>query len=285
MFLKICSCWKWGTRKKLPNVHSSGGRVGFSWEENLGWTQWGQRRRRGGRGLLGAIQDPSLCILLPTSSLNAKAESPEPPTKSRRTHLSVPAHLEMWPGMTQGPEALQTYLVQCFTSSRDCSFKCFVSAPTMCNIPLLCSFINITLLCAFICDISAELLQTPLSSVHNGDSLVFSSSEWIVPHLIELGRLILGEISYFLSPCVDSYFSSISNHPLTVAAWAGRNQTCGNPQDSLPGLAPFYFPVWRTMVRSHSSQNQIYSLMWYRPLLPTPKSNSCWDFKWKIDWS
>lgn len=134
MFLKICSSGKEGTRKKLPNGHSSGGRVGFSWEENLGWTQWSQRRRRrGGRGLLGAIQDPSLCILLPTSHLNAKAESPEPHAKSRRTHSSVPAHLEMWPEMTQGPEALQTYLVQCFTSSRDCSFKCFVSAPTMCT--------------------------------------------------------------------------------------------------------------------------------------------------------
>lgn len=31
---------------------------------------------------------------LPTSHLNAKAESPEPHAKSRRTHSSVPAHLE-----------------------------------------------------------------------------------------------------------------------------------------------------------------------------------------------
>lgn len=34
-------------------------------------------------------------FLLPTSHLNAKTESPELHTESRRTHLSVPAHLEM----------------------------------------------------------------------------------------------------------------------------------------------------------------------------------------------
>lgn len=55
---------------------------------------WGWRRRSG-RGLLGAVWDPSLCILPPTSLLNAEAESPEPHAESRRTHSSVPAHLEM----------------------------------------------------------------------------------------------------------------------------------------------------------------------------------------------
>lgn len=161
----------------------------------------------GGRGPLGALQDPSLCVLLPTSHLNVKAEPPEACAKcAGHVYLCQPT----WKcdlGWHRVP--------------RHCRFRF-----TLCSVLHEAGIAHLNVLsllppCAQQYPIIVFIYQYYIivfiylwhfSRAHSDDSLVFSSSQGVFPHLIELGRLILGGISSFLLPRVDSYFSLISNH-------------------------------------------------------------------------